>query len=106
MVYSVIVGNYVINKQEIVDKFCVNKAMPEMQCDGKCYLAQQLQEEKEKKNGESQHFFSLDFGLYVSCDTPNSLSEIGDSFDTIHFSIVNDLLVDVYIPTVKTPPKA
>jgi hypothetical protein len=65
MIYSVVVGNYVINKQEIVDRFCINKERPEMQCDGKCYLAKQLRAEKDKKDRESQHRFSLDFGLYL-----------------------------------------
>ena len=75
MIYSVVVGNYVINKQEIVDRFCVNKERPEMQCDGKCYLAKQLRAEKDKKERESQHHFSLDFGLYLF-DPPFVLEQV------------------------------
>lgn len=49
MVYSVIQGSYELNKAEIIANFCVNKSRPELKCDGKCYLAQQLQAEKEKR---------------------------------------------------------
>lgn len=30
--------DYVINKTEIIDKFCENKDKPMLQCDGKCHL--------------------------------------------------------------------
>ena len=34
--------DYVINKTEIIDKFCENKDKPILQCDGKCYLKKQV----------------------------------------------------------------
>tara|TARA_B100001996_G_C18500130_1_gene531206 strand:+ start:119 stop:523 length:405 start_codon:yes stop_codon:yes gene_type:complete len=34
--------DYVINKTEIIDKFCENKDKPMLQCDGKCYLRKQV----------------------------------------------------------------
>lgn len=105
MVYSVIIGKYMINKLEIVNKFCVNKGMPELQCDGKCYLAQQLQTEKEKKNGESQHFFALDFGLYIPCPT-TILSGVSDGFfNANRYFPTNELFTDAYCHSVEIPPK-
>jgi hypothetical protein len=105
MVYSVIVGNYVINKQEIVDKFCINNGMPELQCDGKCYLAQQLQAEKEKKNGESQHFFALDFGLYIPCPTVVLSGLFDEIVNSNRYFPTTELFADAYCHSVEIPPK-
>ncbi len=43
---------YTINYEYIVNKLCENKDKPEMQCNGKCYLTQQLAKEAagEEKN--------------------------------------------------------
>jgi hypothetical protein len=65
MVYSVIQGSYELNKAYIVENFCVNKDKPMMNCDGKCYLAQQMKEAKEKRDANSTHKFNTDFGVYI-----------------------------------------
>ncbi len=42
--------NWKINQDELTAKYCVNKAKPMLNCNGKCYLAKQLkiQEEQDK----------------------------------------------------------
>nr|WP_236025577.1 hypothetical protein [Algoriphagus oliviformis] len=65
MVYSVIRGSYELNKAYIIENFCVNKDKPMMNCDGKCYLAQQMKEAKEKRDANATHKFSTDFGIYI-----------------------------------------
>lgn len=39
---EVLVLNYQLNKAEIAARYCVNKARPQLRCNGKCHLAQQL----------------------------------------------------------------
>lgn len=34
--------NYELNKKAITEEFCVNKEKPELKCNGKCHLAEQL----------------------------------------------------------------
>jgi hypothetical protein len=34
--------DYVINQELITEEFCENKKLPELECNGKCYLAKQL----------------------------------------------------------------
>ena len=34
---------YELNIDTIIQKYCVNKDQPELQCNGKCYLSKQLQ---------------------------------------------------------------
>ena len=52
------VFEYVVNYDYIVNVLCENRAQPQLNCDGKCYLAKQLSKESEKnqKNpfGENQ----------------------------------------------------
>ena len=43
--------DYVINKTEIIDKFCENKDKPELQCNGKCHLKKEIAK-KVKSNNE------------------------------------------------------
>lgn len=37
-----VLGNYYTNIEEIIEKYCVNKEEPKLQCNGKCHLAKQL----------------------------------------------------------------
>ncbi|WP_186755330.1 hypothetical protein [Echinicola salinicaeni] len=69
MIFSVIQMDYAINKEYITENFCVNKERPEMNCDGKCFLAEKLkaaQEQKEQQPGAID--FSRDFGIYIIHD--------------------------------------
>ena len=52
---SVLVLNFRINQKEIAAAKCENKNKPEMNCEGKCYLSQQL------KNAEPKEPTAPDF---------------------------------------------
>ncbi|WP_302718289.1 hypothetical protein [Hymenobacter sp. BT770] len=39
---EVLVVDYQLNKARITELYCVNKARPELHCNGKCHLAKQL----------------------------------------------------------------
>ncbi|WP_228690771.1 hypothetical protein [Lunatimonas sp.] len=105
MVYSVIQGSYVLNKATIIENFCINKSQPELQCDGKCYLAQQLKAEKEKREQESRHTFSVDFGQFIA-NTPISLDIFSFTFYEIsHRGVRSSHFVSSFFATIETPPK-
>ncbi len=42
-------ANYLINQDYIAEFLCINKDKPELECNGKCYLAKQLKEVSEEK---------------------------------------------------------
>ena len=48
--------NWKINQDELTAKYCVNKAKPMLNCNGKCYLAKQLkiQEEQDKADFDKE----------------------------------------------------
>jgi hypothetical protein len=47
---SIITINYLINISEITELFCVNKEKPQLQCNGKCHLANQFIETEKDEN--------------------------------------------------------
>lgn len=49
-----------VNQEQIIAEKCENKAIPMMHCNGKCYLAKQLQklEEKEQNHNSKTNPFS------------------------------------------------
>ena len=105
MVYSVIQGSYELNKAYIIENFCINKDKSMMNCDGKCYLAQQLKAQKEKQEANSTHKFTADFGVYL----PVSLWKLIDLFpftaDLRHTSSYCDPFTLQLIHEVIKPPK-
>ena len=40
---------YIINQDYISEFLCINKEKPELQCEGKCYLMQMLEEQQDGK---------------------------------------------------------
>ncbi len=45
-----IIAWFNINQDKVVELFCINKNKPEMDCDGKCYLAKKLQKSADATN--------------------------------------------------------
>ena len=41
-------AGYFLNKDFIIENFCINKNKPELECDGKCYLTKQIAEQTQK----------------------------------------------------------
>jgi hypothetical protein len=48
---EVLVVDYQLNKARITAQYCVNKARPQMHCNGKCHLAKQL---RKAENGDKK----------------------------------------------------
>jgi len=47
---SFIYADYILNKESITQKFCVNKNKPKMHCNGKCHMMMKMKEEDKKEN--------------------------------------------------------
>ena len=47
---ELLVVDFALNQATITARFCVNKARPELHCDGKCYFAKQLKKQEEREN--------------------------------------------------------
>ena len=47
---EVLVVDYALNRATITARFCVNKARPQLQCNGRCYFTKQLKQQQEREN--------------------------------------------------------
>ena len=56
--------DYQLRKDFIVRNYCINKNRPEMNCDGKCYLARQIK--KAQENDEKQATDSFISKLFLT----------------------------------------
>lgn len=47
---EVLVVDFALNRATITARFCVNKARPQLHCNGQCYFAKQLKKQQEREN--------------------------------------------------------
>ena len=77
MVYSVIKASFTLSRGYIIENFCVNKEKPELKCDGKCFLAKKIQEEKDRQESLPGFSFNKDFGLFINPSPLMLVAELG-----------------------------
>lgn len=56
---------YGLNINAIIEQYCVNKENPQLQCDGKCFLAQQLNEASDSNEDHSSKFLNSLFESFI-----------------------------------------
>ena len=47
---EVLVVDFTLHQATITARFCVNKARPQLHCDGKCYFAKKIKQQEEREN--------------------------------------------------------
>ncbi len=47
---EVLVVDFTLNRATITARFCVNKARPQLHCDGQCYFAKKLKQQQDHEN--------------------------------------------------------
>lgn len=58
-------GYYGLNIDTIIEQYCINKETPELHCDGKCYLAQQLNKASDSDENNSNKFLNVIFESFI-----------------------------------------
>ncbi len=95
------------NQSYIAEFLCINKEQPQLKCNGKCQLKDQLEESKEKESETPIPFSeSKQFPVYlVSLEKPNSdLVPVHDQ--GIAVSLKTNVLRDGFLDAIFHPPKA
>ncbi len=59
-------ANFSMNLDDIIEQFCVNKSRPKLNCNGKCYLADQLKIVKNTTDADS----TKDSGVLINAFFP------------------------------------
>lgn len=104
---SIVTFHYFFNKTEIIELFCVNKEKPQLQCNGKCHLAQELKEIEPINENEPflpvQTIINLELVFILentafSFHKANTLSEYNSDFST-------KKIVEQYFSITTPPPQ-
>lgn len=104
---SILTINYLVNTSEITELFCINKEKPQLECNGKCFLATQLIDvEKDKTESPfSNHQLAYNFDVFSTLI--NSFSNISTSVKNIvnifYYNSIETIEHDYSVPS--PPPK-
>lgn len=80
---EVLLVNFSLNRTELAVRYCVNKARPQLHCDGKCYFAKlaKKQEERETKSAgplkERLEMLPAAFSAWQPCLATYPVATIG-----------------------------
>ena len=102
-----IIAWFNINQDKVVELFCINKNKPELDCKGKCYLAEKLEEAKQTEEGtsipNSKHKQITEEILFFE---KTALLSIPGSAHQISFSFHPSYYAHQVLMTVFQPPRA
>jgi len=95
---------YEINKMEIIEKFCVNKAETTFSCEGKCHLKTQLNR-AEKSKGEQDMQITEESRFLLFTQTKTDLPGETESSHSTGLSNYSNLYYYLYPSSIFHPPK-
>ncbi|MCB0656110.1 MAG: hypothetical protein KDC57_08250 [Saprospiraceae bacterium] len=75
VVYTV----FTLDRQYIIDNYCVNKARPELMCSGKCFLDEQIALDKDQKESVPGVQFQLKYHHTEYLPAPANLPQFSRS---------------------------
>ncbi|WP_073176702.1 hypothetical protein [Flagellimonas flava] len=104
------VVEYVVNYNYITTVLCVNKAKPQLQCNGKCYLAEQLKKSAEQNqdnpfgenNGNSEIVHPIFFQTPIELDVVISLEHQNQH----NFYLSNQFISTLWAVDITQPPES
>jgi hypothetical protein len=98
---ALILVNYNLNHDYIVESFCINKAKPEMKCEGKCHLRKELKknDEQQKEPKNLKEFSQL---VFCFCHSDYNLDAAPAGKTLFHAGI--DILHSPYLAGIFHPP--
>lgn len=96
---------YILDSENFVERFCVNKNMPELKCDGKCELAKMLQQEKSTPDSPINTELIKSETVLFLCSFKQLNLSISTSNENVEVKYSNRYSYR-FLSTVEYPPKA
>lgn len=98
---------YQLNINEIIDKYCVNKERPSLNCNGKCYLMSQMKAKTQssKENSETIIITESFIPLYFQDTTITLYDNTITNFNISHNWKPNQLQVINVSKDIDHPPQ-
>lgn len=95
--------DYAINQDYIKQTLCVNKARPELHCEGKCYLGKELAKNGSQDNSKTKNSVQKIIDLYIPA-TIEKIEIVGEKFLTDFHPTYQVDYFYLYLKTVFRPP--
>ena len=77
-------ASFVVNQDYIAEFLCINQDKPELNCNGKCYLMQKLDEQNEEKRQNlpriSMEEYPIGFVRFMTIDLPEKITTSAHNF--------------------------
>jgi len=106
---SFVTISYFVNQAEIIELFCVNKEKPELQCNGKCHLANQLAKVEDDKEKAPFSPTNTSYSLEINLAIINNKIEFNPNINSLrkvnYFTSKNNTCKG-YTSFFSPPPKA
>ncbi|MEM9649577.1 MAG: hypothetical protein AAF969_13955 [Bacteroidota bacterium] len=103
------VVEYVVNYNYIATVLCVNKAKPQLQCNGKCYLVEQLRKNagQNEENPFGEHSGNSEIVHPIFFQTTGDLDlEIPLGLQYQHrFNLSNQFISTLWVVDITQPPE-
>ncbi len=96
-------ANYLINQDYIAEFLCINKDKPELECNGKCYLAKQLEEASAEKEKNVPAIVMEDYPIGIMTFSSFKITETTKTPLLANFQYKNDYTFS-YLNLVFHPP--
>lgn len=99
----VIFSGYLLNKDYITQKYCINKSKPKMHCNGKCHLYKQLKENDKQENSGKKNVEKVQ-DLQLFYEPFNNTKAYLNLFVSNSFSIYLEKKLDSELSSIFHPP--
>ncbi|WP_299532705.1 hypothetical protein [Ulvibacterium sp.] len=103
------IAEYVMNYDYIVNVLCKNKDKPQLRCDGKCYLSQQLAKEAEQNKsnpfGEEQNIAEIQHLVFFQSLKKMDLHLFLSQPLTVKSTFVEVLRSSIFTSDISQPPE-
>jgi hypothetical protein len=102
-----VVASFEINKQFIISNFCENRTIPQLHCNGSCYLMKKLKqtEESEKKQAERNELKNIEVCFLTLFYLPMNYNTQWDSSSAKPSTYYQFGFVRQHITCLFRPPK-
>ncbi len=98
-------AEYVLNYEYISEVLCINQDKPELECDGKCYLRKQIEQQSDPEPAKGIIPLAPQWDLFTTTFTPAILTPTSSPVADVAFSRPSDeLALSQWLVLPSTPP--
>lgn len=98
-------AEYILNYEYISEVLCINQDKPELECDGKCYLKSQIQQQSEPEPVKGIIPLAPQWDLFATTFTPTIVAPTSSTKTDEAFSHPSDELAhSQWLVLPSTPP--